>query len=441
MKIYINNKQISKIDIEKPFFIGSEFADKIELYVQNNIAETYYPRLTYLLANTRKFGPFISNASATLTTVNGVQYKKWVFSLTTESGVLTVPGPINITIDLYYNNSSSIGYSKIEVIGNVINNVVKTNRYQDNKGLIVVDGDADEIIANYNALFSAMNDNLETKLDKTGFSSYEEDDDDEYGIKADGGNRNIVVYDNGQIYFGDLDSAVHLRDIDGSISVSELIDLDYLFHSYFLGTIYSNPINTLTFEGDTPVGTYFMIYNGISYRMVVSEISATKRVHQFYYCKASTQDANKIVNYYKEQLFVLNDGDWEPITGGKDENDEVYKCDYSVAFTPRIEKANDGKSFYHDVEETSNITRCILLYSSCLYHGFTCEAQFRTGATAKQLNWLVYTGMSTSNVKLVFQGMTYDDFKDYHPSNNVLVDMLFKSEGNILTIYVIETPL
>ena len=441
MKIYINNKQISKIDIEKPFFIGSEFADKIELYVQNNIAETYYPRLTYLLANTRKFGPFISNASATLVTVNSVQYKKWVFSLTTESGVLTVPGPINITIDLYYNNSSSIGYSKIEVIGNVINNVVKTNRYQDNKGLIVVDGDADEIIANYNALFSAMNDNLDTKLDKTGFSSYEEEDDDEYGIKADGGNRNVVVYDNGQIYFGDLDSAVHLRDTDGSISVSEIIDLDYLFHAYFLGTIYSDPINTLTFEGDTPVGTYFFIYNDISYRMVVSQVSSTKKVIQYYYCKLSENDSNKIVNYYKEDIFFLNDGDWEPIAGGVSVNDEVYIKNYSASFYPYVQKSNDGKSIYHDAEESTVSTRKIIVTSTCFYNGFTMEIMFRTGSSPLALNWQRHAGVSKSDIKLIMQGMAYDDFEDYQPSANVLVDMLFKSEGNILTIYVIETPL
>lgn len=441
MKIYINNKQISKIDIEKPFFIGSEFADKIELYVQNNIAETYYPRLTYLLANTRKFGPFISNASATLTTVNGVQYKKWVFSLTTESGVLTVPGPINITIDLYYNNSSSIGYSKIEVIGNVINNVVKTNRYQDNKGLIVVDGDADEIIANYNALFSAMNDNLDTKLDKTGFSSYEDEDDDEYGITADYGNRHIVTFRDGMIYFGDLDSVIKLWDTDGEISVSEIIDLDYLFHSYFLGTIYSNPITTLTFEGDTPVGTYFFVYDGISYRMVVSEISSTKRVQQFYYCKQSANDSNKVVNYYHEQLFVLNDGDWEPISGGISVNDEVYIKNYSASFYPYVQKSNDGKSIYHDVEESTVSTRKIIVTSTCFYNGFTMEIMFRTESSPLSLNWQRHAGVNKSDIKLIMQGMAYDDFEDYQPSANVLVDMLFKSEGNILTIYVIETPL
>lgn len=141
MKIIVDskNKTLKMLENERSIFRGEYGADVLELYFTENFTNEY-PTITGLLSNGRKIGPYTTDDSYSIETIDDVEYTKASFTLSKQNGFTLSEGKMMITIWMNSNGRK-------EAIGNVTLNVINTTAFDD--GDIIVSGDVAGTIVNY----------------------------------------------------------------------------------------------------------------------------------------------------------------------------------------------------------------------------------------------------------------------------------------------------
>lgn len=152
MKIYIDLKNqtilTQKNIYGKPFYIGSEYTDTIEVYF-NEQPKNWNPTITYKLANGRTVGPVYPDGGPTPLADEDGSWYYYEFVVSTENGVLAVAGQLTITINVNYTNDVGLTIKRA-TIGNVINQVVMTANYGNEKNIVIYgDDDINQLLFDY----------------------------------------------------------------------------------------------------------------------------------------------------------------------------------------------------------------------------------------------------------------------------------------------------
>ena len=135
----LEKQTLRMLENERSIFRGEYGVDKLELYINKRL-ENEYPTITGLLSNGRKIGPYTTDDSYSIETIDGVEYTKASFTLSEKNGFMLSEGKLQITI---WMNSDE----KKEAIGNVTLNVINTTAFDD--GDIIISGDVAGTIVNY----------------------------------------------------------------------------------------------------------------------------------------------------------------------------------------------------------------------------------------------------------------------------------------------------
>lgn len=135
----VEKQTLRMLENERSIFRGEYGVDKLELYINKQL-ENEYPTITGLLSNGRKIGPYTTDDSYSIETIDGVEYTKASFTLSEKNGFMLSEGKLQITI---WMNSDE----KKEAIGNVTLNVINTTAFDD--GDIIISGDVAGTIVNY----------------------------------------------------------------------------------------------------------------------------------------------------------------------------------------------------------------------------------------------------------------------------------------------------
>ena len=135
----VEKQTLRMLENERSIFRGEYGVDKLELYINKRL-ENEYPTITGLLSNGRKIGPYTTDDSYSIETIDGVEYTKASFTLSEKNGFMLSEGKLQITI---WMNSDE----KKEAIGNVTLNVINTTAFDD--GDIIISGDVAGTIVNY----------------------------------------------------------------------------------------------------------------------------------------------------------------------------------------------------------------------------------------------------------------------------------------------------
>ena len=135
----VEKQTLRMLENERSIFRGEYGVDKLELYINKRL-ENEYPTITGLLSNGRKIGPYTTDDSYSIETIDGVEYTKASFTLSEKNGFMLSEGKLQITI---WMNSDE----KKEAIGNVTLNVINTTAF--NGGDIIISGDVAGTIVNY----------------------------------------------------------------------------------------------------------------------------------------------------------------------------------------------------------------------------------------------------------------------------------------------------
>lgn len=135
----VEKQTLRMLENERSIFRGEYGVDKLELYINKRL-ENEYPTITGLLSNGRKIGPYTTDDSYSIETIDDVEYTKASFTLSEKNGFMLSEGKLQITI---WMNSDE----KKEAIGNVTLNVINTTAFDD--GDIIISGDVTETIVNY----------------------------------------------------------------------------------------------------------------------------------------------------------------------------------------------------------------------------------------------------------------------------------------------------
>lgn len=174
----IKNKTLKMLENERSIFKGEYSADKLELYINQQL-ENEYPVITGLLSNGRRIGAFTTDDGYEMETIDGVEYTKAKFTLSKENGFPLSAGVTQVTIWMY-RTKDSVLVSK-EAIGNVVFTVVDTTAFND--GDIIISGDVEGAVVNLKVEVEnlqqvlqinnvAINNLQNNKADKTTLNDY-----------------------------------------------------------------------------------------------------------------------------------------------------------------------------------------------------------------------------------------------------------------------------
>lgn len=240
----IKNKTLKMLENDRAVFKGEYSADKLELYINQQL-ENEYPVITGLLSNGRRIGAFTTDDGYEIETIDGVEYTKAKFTLSKENGFPLSAGVTQITIWMY-RTKDSVLVSK-EAIGNVVFTVVDTTSFND--GDIIISGDVEGTVVNLKVEVENLQSRLEQYLPLSGAKKMTGD------LDMDGNDiKNTRLYDN------ETHNSIALSGLeDGALSFSskkgifelrspEMNDLDM---ANFL--IYPTPENTNHIEGSYEV--------------------------------------------------------------------------------------------------------------------------------------------------------------------------------------------
>lgn len=163
MKIYIDLKNqtilTQKNIYGKPFYIGSEYTDTIEVYF-NEQPKNWNPTITYKLANGRTVGPVYPDGGPTPLADEDGSWYYYEFVVSTENGVLAVAGQLTITINVNYTNDVGLTIKRA-TIGNVINQVVMTANYGNEKNIVIYgDDDINQLLFDYKNEMEKLGNNV-----------------------------------------------------------------------------------------------------------------------------------------------------------------------------------------------------------------------------------------------------------------------------------------
>ncbi len=152
MKIYIDLKNQSiltqKSVYGKPFYIGSEYTDVVRLYF-NEMPNNWNPTLTYKLANGRTVGPVYPDEGPHPEADEDGSWYYYEFVVSTENKILAVAGQLTITINVNYTNDVGLTIKRA-TIGNVINQVVATANYGNEKNIVIYgEDDINQLVFDY----------------------------------------------------------------------------------------------------------------------------------------------------------------------------------------------------------------------------------------------------------------------------------------------------
>lgn len=167
MKIYINNKlsAIEKVVQEELFYQGAYLTNRIRVLTQED-ATDWTLALHFLLPNNRTIGPVFSSGvelgEEHTVIEDGVLYYKHDFML--NGLVLKTPGTLQMTLTINYPDDTGTIQSR-KVVGNFINNVIKTSM-DSGSNVLVVGANKDEIVQNMLNNLEVLNNKITSLIPK-----------------------------------------------------------------------------------------------------------------------------------------------------------------------------------------------------------------------------------------------------------------------------------
>ena len=272
----IKNKTLKMLENDRAIFKGEYSADKLELYINQQL-ENEYPVITGLLSNGRRIGAFTTDDGYEMETIDDVEYTKAKFTLSKENGFPLSAGVTQITIWMY-RTKDSVLVSK-EAIGNVVFTVVDTTAFND--GDVIISGDVEGTVVNLKVEMENLQAKTEQYLPLNGGKPMTGD------LSMKGNN---IIFDNGNeetIEIGEEDNeysmSIRMEDSDyykgryrasgfsiGNDYIDATLDIS---ESRFTMTLAGNSSSTITSDGfsvskegstyyeDGRVGRYFDDYS------------------------------------------------------------------------------------------------------------------------------------------------------------------------------------
>lgn len=267
----INKKTLKMLENNRAVFKGEYGADKLELYINQQL-ENEYPVITALLSNGRRIGAFTTDDGYELVTIDGVEYTKANFTLSKENGFTLSEGQTQVTVWMY-RTKDTVVVSK-EAIGNITFNVVNTTAFND--GDIIISGDVEGTVVNLKVEMENLQAKTEQYLPLTGGKPMTGN------LKMKGHN---IIFDNGK------EETIKIgEDDDGYSMAIRIQDNDY-YKSKYTGSGFSIGNNVITAELDISESRFEMILDDERVSLLPSGISATRGNITSHY------DYDKIVRY------------------------------------------------------------------------------------------------------------------------------------------------
>lgn len=204
----INKKTLKMLENNRAVFKGEYGADKLELYINQQL-ENEYPVITALLSNGRRIGAFTTDDGYELVTIDGVEYTKANFTLSKENGFTLSEGQTQVTVWMY-RTKDTVVVSK-EAIGNITFTVVNTTAFND--GDIIISGDVEGTVVNLKVEMENLQSRLEYYLPLSGAKAMTGD------LEMKGNN---IIFDN------DNEETIEIGEEDDEYSMSiRMEDSDY----------------------------------------------------------------------------------------------------------------------------------------------------------------------------------------------------------------------
>lgn len=186
MKVYIdqNRLMIAKWEREKPFYMGSNLVDYVDVFM-DYVSSDYLPSISCELANGKSIGDFTATEGPEYIVDEG-KYR-YRFYLSSDSGQLSCKGPILITIAINYADTVNVPNKRRRVaVGVVHNTVFQTSTYSTNDGkniIVVYEDNEEEVIMDF---FQQINQNLPSQINNLGVrTAVLESAIDYYGVVED----------------------------------------------------------------------------------------------------------------------------------------------------------------------------------------------------------------------------------------------------------------